>query len=104
MADQLQQMSASVPQEASQILQQLTDLARRGDQSLSAGGVAGILIALWSARKGMVALMTVTNVAYGEEQRKRCLSQLFISMAFTLGAVPGFLAVLLLAIVGQTGG
>jgi membrane protein len=65
---------------------------------LSFGIIAGIALALWSARKGMVALMKVTNVAYDEEENRGFFRQLFVSLAFTFGAVVGFLAVLLLGV------
>lgn len=65
---------------------------------LSVGIIAGIAIALWSARKGMIALMTVTNIAYDEEEQRGFFKQLLVSLAFTLGAVIGFLAVLLLGV------
>jgi membrane protein len=46
----------------------------------------------------MVALITATNVAYDEEETRGFFKQLFISTAFTAGAVIGFLAVLLLGV------
>jgi membrane protein len=99
MAEHLQQVNTALPEDAMQILQgQLTELSKHPNDTLSVGIVVGILIALWSARKGMVALMTVTNVAYDEEEQRGFLKQLFLSSAFTVGAVLGFLAVLLLGV------
>jgi membrane protein len=99
MAQHLQQASAALPQDATQILQQqLTELSQHRNDTLSIGIVIGILLALWSARKGMVALMTATNVAYDEDEQRGFFKQLFVSMTFTIGAVLGFLAVLLLGI------
>lgn len=46
----------------------------------------------------MVALMKVTNVAYDEREQRGFFMQLFVSLAFTLGAIIGFLAVLLLGV------
>jgi membrane protein len=46
----------------------------------------------------MVALMAATNLAYDEEEHRGFFKQIFISLAFTFGAVIGFLAVLLLGI------
>jgi len=99
MASHLQEISANLPEDATKILQQqLTDLSEHPQDTLSIGIIVGIVLALWSARKGMVALMTATNVAYDEEEERGFFKQLFVSMAFTLGAVIGFLAVLALGV------
>jgi membrane protein len=99
MANHLQQIAGSLPEDATKILQQqLNDLSQRPQDALSVGLIIGIALALWSARKGMVALMTATNVAYDEEENRGFFKQLFVSLAFTIGAVFGFLAVLLLGV------
>jgi len=98
-ASHLQQVAALLPEDATKILQQqMTDLSQRRE-ALSFGIIAGIALALWSARKGMVALMKVTNVAYDEQENRGYFKQLFVSLAFTIGGVIGFLAVLLLGVV-----
>lgn len=98
MAEHMQSFQGVLPGQASQILEdQLKTLAQQR-QSLSFGLVFGVLLALWSARKGMVALMAATNVAYDEREQRGFLEQIFTSLAFTLGAVLGFLLVALLAI------
>jgi membrane protein len=98
-ADHLQQVAAMLPADATRILQQqLSQLAQHPQRSLSFGIVIGIALALWSARKGMVALMKVTNVAYDEREHRGFFMQLFVSLAFTIGAILGFLAVLLLGV------
>ncbi len=98
-ASHLQQVSAALPEDATNILQQqLSKLAEHPQDTLSFGIVIGIALALWSARKGMVALMTATNIAYDEEEQRGFFKQLLVSLAFTIGAVIGFLAVLLLGV------
>jgi membrane protein len=95
----LQQLAAALPAEATHILQQqLNQLTQQHQDALSFGIVVGIAVALWSARRGMVALMKATNIAYDEEESRGFFKQLFVSLAFTIGAVVGFLAVLLLGI------
>src|SRR5690606_41779150 len=97
-AQHMEQAAANLPEDAAGILQrQVEDLSQR-QQALGIGAIAGILVALWSARKGMAALMTATNVAYDEEETRGFFKQLFVSLAFTVGAVLGFLAVLLLGV------
>jgi membrane protein len=99
MAGHLQELAAILPEQARGILQQqLARLSSHQQGALSTGAVVGLLLALWSARKGMVALMAVLNVAYGEREERGFFKQLFVSSAFTIGAVLGFLAVLLLAV------
>jgi membrane protein len=98
-ASHLQQVAAMLPAEATKILQQqANELSRHPPKALSFGLIAGIALTLWSARKGMVALMKVTNVAYDEDEHRGFFEQLFVSLAFTIGAVIGFLAVLLLGV------
>jgi membrane protein len=98
-ASHLQQVAAMLPEDATKILQQqLSDLSQRPPNALSFGIIAGLALTLWSARKGMVALMKVANVAYDEEENRGFFKQLFVSLAFTVGAVIGFLAVLLLGV------
>jgi membrane protein len=98
-AGHLQQVATTLPEDATKILQQqLSKLSEHPQETLSFGILIGIVLALWSARKGMVALMTVTNVAYDEEEQRGFFKQLFVSLAFTIGAVIGFLAVLLLGV------
>jgi membrane protein len=98
-ANQLQQVAGMLPADATAILaQQLRELSQHQSNTLSAGIIAGIAVALWSARKGMVALMKATNVAYDEDENRGFFRKLFVSLAFTVGAVLGFLAVLLLGV------
>ena len=98
-ADHLQQVATMLPEDATRILQQqLHQLAQNPQNTLSFGIIAGIALALWSARKGMVALMKAANIAYDEEENRGFFKQLFVSLAFTIGAVIGFLAVLLLGV------
>src|SRR5262249_39765740 len=54
--------------------------------------------AFWSARQGIVALMTATNIAYYERERRGLLTQIGISLGFTLAAVVAFLVMLVLGV------
>ena len=46
----------------------------------------------------MSALMTATNIAYGEHEKRNLLIQILLSLAFTLAALIGFLLTVLLGI------
>jgi membrane protein len=77
---------------------QLQDLVQRSTSSLTVAAALSMAIALWSARSAMSALMTATNIAYGEREKRSFLRQVLISLAFTLGAVLGFLIMLVLGV------
>jgi membrane protein len=99
-ASHLQQFAAALPEDALRIVErQLSDFAQHPHRALGFGAGIGVALALWSARKGMVALMKVTNVAYGEEEKRSIWKQLVLSLAFALGSVAVFLAVVLLGFV-----
>jgi membrane protein len=88
-----------LPQDAAQLIQaQLQNIAKPADRTLGFGAVLGALLAIWSARQGIVALMTASNIAYHETERRSYFRQLVLSLAFTLGGVVAFLSVLLLGI------
>ena len=97
-AQHMNSFSGVLPAQATQILQEQLQSLSGQEQALSVGLVLGVLIALWSARKGMVALMAATNIAYDEDEERGFFKQILVSLVFTIGAVVGFLAVLLLTI------
>lgn len=77
---------------------QLNDLANQQRSTLSTGAIIGFLLALWSARRGMVALITATNVAYNETERRGFFHRLGLSLLFTVCGVIGFVLVVLLGV------
>lgn len=98
-ASQVDNLAGVLPQQASEILRTaLQNLARQQGQALGVGAGIGFVLALWSARKGMVALMTAMNIAYDEDEERGFFRQLFVSLAFTLAAVLGFVLLVGLAV------
>lgn len=96
---QMQAFGSMLPAGTIDILQsQLQKLVSQTNQSLSIGVVIGIVLALWSARKGMVALITAMNVAYNEHDRRSFLARMLLSMGFTVGGVLGFILVILIGV------
>lgn len=94
-----QSLSGVLPEAGMSILtKQLTELATRSSSTLSVGVIVGILLALWSARRGMVALITAINVAYNERERRGFIRRMALSLAFTVCGVLGFLIVAALTI------
>jgi membrane protein len=78
---------------------QLHSVAAHDHGTLTIAAAAGIVIALWSARLTMSALMTATSIAYEAPDRRGYLRQLATSLALTLGVIVGFVAMLLLGVV-----
>lgn len=96
---QLEAWGDVLPRAASEILQQQLDsLANQHHGSLSAGLVFAVLLALWSARRGMSALMISTNVAFDGRDRRSLPRRLLVSLAFTLAGILGFLAMVVLGL------
>ncbi|HNR11828.1 MAG TPA: YihY/virulence factor BrkB family protein [Thermodesulfobacteriota bacterium] len=68
---QLGALSSFLPREALEIMNyQLSRIASQSGGALSIGLIVGILISIWSASKGMKALMTALNVVYDEEEKR----------------------------------
>ena len=85
---------AILPQEAAKLLlDQLQSLVGR-QVKLGLGAVVSALLAFWGARQGIAALMTATNIAYCERERRGYLRRTAVSLAFTIGSVATFLAML----------
>jgi membrane protein len=77
---------------------QLQTLARHQNSTLSIAAGITLLIALWSARSAMSALMTATNIAYGEKEKRNYFVQVLVSLALTVGAMSAFLLMLTLGV------
>jgi len=77
---------------------QLQALTRHPQSTLSIAAGVGVLVALWSARSAMSSLMTATNIAYSEVEKRNFFMQILISLALTIGAVLGFIALLVLGV------
>lgn len=97
--EQMQSFEGFLPAEGRAILErQLRTLASQQNKALGVGLVTAMGLAIWSARKGMVALMTAINVAYDEDETRGYFRRLFISLGFTLGVVLGFAFVVALGV------
>jgi len=96
---QMEAFGGMLPAGAVEIIQnQLHQLVSQRNETLSIGVAVGIVLALWSARKGMVALITAMNVAYNEHDRRSFIGRTLLSMAFTVGGVLGFILVIVLGV------
>lgn len=85
---QITSMSDMLPQDAQSIIQeQLKSIVTTGGAALSFGAIGGLLFTLWSASKGMQALMTSLNITYDEEETRSFLKFTGVALLLTLGAI-----------------
>ena len=111
-ANQLNSLTATLPDEARQVItDQVTTLNTRR-QTLGISLVLSLLIALWSASAGVSNLLTALNVAYDEEEKRGFVKKRLLSLGLTVAAIVfmviilGLVAVsppLLRAVVGSWG-
>ncbi|MFA7387099.1 MAG: YihY/virulence factor BrkB family protein [Thiohalobacteraceae bacterium] len=99
--NQLQALSGLIPGQASELLrQQLRDLVSQSGGALTLGAVGGLLLALWSAAKGVKALFIALNIASGEDEKRsfillnaQALATVVAGIAFTLVTLTLVLAI-----------
>lgn len=91
-------IGAVVPADVQRLLHsELRRLAATAANTLGAGLIVGILVALWSAQQGTAALLQALNIVYQVQERRGFLRRTVLSLALTGAAV--IVAVLLLAAV-----
>ena len=77
-----------LPGEAAGIINdQLAQIAKGQESTLGWALVAGTLIALWSASKGMKSLIESMNIAYDEEEKRGFFKLNGAALLLTLGAI-----------------
>ncbi len=98
-AQQMKDFTGVLPPGAWDIFNtQLQGLVHHSQTTLTTTAVVAVLISLWSARSAMSALMTATNIAYGEREKRSFIFQVALSLAFTVAALVGFVLTMLLGI------
>jgi membrane protein len=86
-ANQLNSMTATLPDEARQVItDQVTALSTRR-QTLGISLVLSLLIALWSASAGTSNLLTAINVAYNEEEKRGFVKKRLLALGLTVAAI-----------------
>jgi membrane protein len=87
-AKQIEDLSAQLPQSASQLIgQQLEDIVSNDSGALTFSLIVSILAALWSASGGMGNLVTAVNIAYDEVEARNFVKLKLTSLALTLGSI-----------------
>lgn len=97
---QIGALAGVLPEQSQKLLaDQLHQLASASGGALGFGAVVGLLLALWSASRGMSGMMTALGIAYEEKERRSFLRFNLIALALTIGAViGGLIAVTLVAL------
>ena len=69
--EHVQALQGMVPEEARQIIdQQLQKVTTANETALGVSAIVAFLLAVWSASKGVKALMTALNVVYDEPEKR----------------------------------
>ncbi len=90
--DQLSTLSGIVPEAAMNIIaQQATEVAGSREGGLGLAAVLGILLAIYSASKGMGSLMDGMNVAYDEQEERGFIRLKLETLGLTLLLIFGLL-------------
>ncbi|WP_454061469.1 YihY/virulence factor BrkB family protein [Candidatus Nitrospira salsa] len=80
--------SSLLPQEARAIIdEQLKSVIKSAESALSLGALGGVLLALYSASKGMAALITSLNIAYDEEETRGFMTLTGLALLLTFGLI-----------------
>ncbi len=83
--EQLQALTGILPQQAQELIgQQLSTVAGQPQAALSWGVLFSLLVALWSAQKGMKALFNGIGVAYDEVDNRGFIKLNALTLLFTL--------------------
>jgi membrane protein len=94
---QIGALSSILPAQTQELLsQQLHSLVAASSGALGFGAVVGILLALWSASRGMSGIITALNIAYEEKERRGFFKLNLIALGLTLGLLAGGVIVITL--------
>lgn len=96
---QIAGLSGMLPPEALNIVTgQLKSITAAPTPGLGVGLIVSLLLTLWSASKGINALITALNITYDEEEHRGYLRLTGLSLLLTLGAILFFMVVLALVV------
>jgi membrane protein len=85
---QIAELSGFLPQETRQLLgEQISRIASTSSGALGIGAIGGLLVSLWSANKGMKALMTALDIVYDEDETRGFFKINGISLLLTFGGI-----------------
>ena len=97
---QLEDLKGLMPEEVIAIVtDQATAVAGSREGGLGLAAVLGVLIALWSASKGMASLIEGVNVAYDEEEKRGFIKLKLVTLGLTFFLMMGLLGALIATLV-----
>ncbi|WP_375259187.1 YihY/virulence factor BrkB family protein [Citreimonas sp.] len=89
---QLASVAGVLPENAAEIIEgQAREVASNAGAGIGLAAAAGILIALYSASKGMKSLIGAMNIAYDEEEDRGFIALNVVALALTLFLILGVL-------------
>jgi membrane protein len=95
--NQVNSLSGVLPGSAEQLIGgELHQLASASGGALGVGAVVGILLALWSASRGMSGMITALDIAYDQPERRGFFRFNVLALVLTLGLIIGGLIVVAL--------
>jgi membrane protein len=86
-AQQIEQISGYLPEAGSIIKDQATKIASGTGTGVSIAAIGGVLLALYSASKGMKALIEGLNIIYDEDEKRGFVRLNLIALGLTLGTI-----------------
>jgi membrane protein len=97
---QVAALSGVLPEQTQELLsQELHNLVQASSGALGFAAAAGLLLALWSASRGMSGLITAINIAYEEEDHRGFIEFNLLATGLTVGLViGGIVAIALVAV------
>lgn len=98
---QIASISGMLPQQAAQIVKsQAQTVASSSGGGLSLVVIGGLLLTLYSAAKGMKALIEGLNIVYNEDEKRGFIKLNFVALVLTLGLIVAIIVALgLIAVV-----
>ena len=87
------------PQTKDLLIQQLHSLVQASNGALGLGAIAGLVLALWSASRGMSGLITAINIAYEERESRGFVKLNMIAIGLTILLLIGGVMVIALVAV-----
>jgi membrane protein len=97
---QVATLSGVLPEQAQQMLAaQLHSLVQSSSGALGLSAILALLLALWSASRGMSGLITALNIAYEEHEKRGFFKLNLIALGLTVGlTIAGIVVVALVAV------
>lgn len=87
-SQQINSLSEVLPPDAAKLIgEQLTRVTAQSGGALGLSLIISLVVALWSAAKGMNALITALNIAYNEEENRGIIKLYAVALGLTLGSV-----------------